>query len=211
VFIINRNSCTPPPPQYLRHLLLEDIWGLVHYPCTHKSLRQRTEVQTLTNAWINIRFAWLCNPGRVPLPTPPLNHVSRISKLNPFSHCKVPASGDGSVSSLLREGLETALICNRLRRIGYLTVSVRYKVLLLLLLLLLFCTRGMFGPPYRSPCNDWLLAGRSGNRIPVGGGGEIFRTRPDRPWVPPCLYYNCYRLSFLVVKWPELALTNHPI
>jgi hypothetical protein len=26
---------------------------------------------------------------------------------------------------------------------------------------------------------DWLRAGRSGNRLPVGG--EMFRTRPDRP------------------------------
>jgi len=25
------------------------------------------------------------------------------------------------------------------------------------------------------------------------GGGEIFRTRPDRPWGPPSLY-NCYRV-----------------
>ena len=26
------------------------------------------------------------------------------------------------------------------------------------------------------------------------GGGEIFRTRPDRPWGPPSLLYNVYRL-----------------
>jgi hypothetical protein len=26
------------------------------------------------------------------------------------------------------------------------------------------------------------------------GGGEIFRTRPDRPWVPPNLLYNEYRV-----------------
>jgi len=25
------------------------------------------------------------------------------------------------------------------------------------------------------------------------GGGEIFRIRPDRPWVPPSLPYNRYR------------------
>ena len=35
--------------------------------------------------------------------------------------------------------------------------------------------------------------GRSGDRIPVGGG-EIFRTRPDRPWGPPSLLYNWYRV-----------------
>jgi len=26
------------------------------------------------------------------------------------------------------------------------------------------------------------------------GGGEIFRTRPDRPWGPPSLLYNRYRV-----------------
>jgi len=37
-----------------------------------------------------------------------------------------------------------------------------------------------------------LRAGRSGDRIPVWG--EIFRTCPDRPWGPPSLLYNVYRL-----------------
>ena len=37
-----------------------------------------------------------------------------------------------------------------------------------------------------------LGAGRSGDRIPVGG--EIFRTCPDRPWGPPSLLYNGYRV-----------------
>jgi len=27
------------------------------------------------------------------------------------------------------------------------------------------------------------------------GGGEVFRTRPDRPWGPPSLLYNGYRVS----------------
>jgi hypothetical protein len=26
------------------------------------------------------------------------------------------------------------------------------------------------------------------------GGGEIFRTRPDRPWGPPSLLYTGYRV-----------------
>ena len=26
------------------------------------------------------------------------------------------------------------------------------------------------------------------------GGGEIFRTRPDRPWDPPSLLYNGYQV-----------------
>ena len=28
------------------------------------------------------------------------------------------------------------------------------------------------------------------------GGGEIFRTRPDRPWDPPSLLYTGYRVSW---------------
>jgi len=36
---------------------------------------------------------------------------------------------------------------------------------------------------------------------PVGGMGEIFRTRPDRPWGPPSLLYNGYRV-FSGVKRP---------
>jgi len=40
--------------------------------------------------------------------------------------------------------------------------------------------------------SDWLRAGRSGDRIPVGG--EIFRTCPDRPWGSPSLLYNGYRV-----------------
>ena len=35
-------------------------------------------------------------------------------------------------------------------------------------------------------------AGRSGDRIPVGG--DIFRTCPDRPWGPPSLLYNGHRV-----------------
>jgi hypothetical protein len=30
----------------------------------------------------------------------------------------------------------------------------------------------------------------------IVSGGEIFRTRPDRPWGPPNLLYNGYRVTF---------------
>jgi hypothetical protein len=33
------------------------------------------------------------------------------------------------------------------------------------------------------------------------GGGAIFRTRPDRPWGPPSLLYNGYR----VFPWGKAA------
>ena len=41
------------------------------------------------------------------------------------------------------------------------------------------------------------------------GGGEIFRTRPDRPWGPSSLLYNGYRVSFPGVKRPGSG-TDHP-
>ena len=45
-----------------------------------------------------------------------------------------------------------------------------------------------------------LRAGRSGDRIPVEG--EIFRTCPDRPWSPPSLLYNGYRVFPGGKEWP---------
>jgi hypothetical protein len=40
--------------------------------------------------------------------------------------------------------------------------------------------------------SNLLRAGQSGDRIPVDG--KIFRNRPDRPWGPPNLLYNGYRV-----------------
>ena len=40
--------------------------------------------------------------------------------------------------------------------------------------------------------SDSLRDGPFGGRIPVVG--EIFRARPDRPWGPPSLLYNGYRV-----------------
>jgi hypothetical protein len=39
-------------------------------------------------------------------------------------------------------------------------------------------------------------------------GGEIFRTRTDRPWSPPSLLYNWYRVSLRGKA--AGALTTHP-
>jgi hypothetical protein len=41
------------------------------------------------------------------------------------------------------------------------------------------------------------------------GGGEIFRTRPDRPWGPPSLY-NGYRVTFQGVKRPGRGVDHPP-
>ena len=39
------------------------------------------------------------------------------------------------------------------------------------------------------PFTGWTVWGSN-----LGGGGEIFLTRPDRPWCPPSLLYNGYRV-----------------
>ena len=67
------------------------------------------------------------------------------------------------------------------------------------------------GSEQPSRSNDSLRAGRSGDRIPVGeGGDEIFRTHLDRPWGPPSLLYNGYRISFLGLKRPEHGVDHPP-
>jgi hypothetical protein len=48
----------------------------------------------------------------------------------------------------------------------------------------------------------WTVQGSS------AGGGAIFRTHPDRPWGPPSLLYNVYRV-FHVVKRPGSG-ADHP-
>ena len=52
---------------------------------------------------------------------------------------------------------------------------------------------------------EWTVRGSN----PGWGGGEIFLTRPDRPWGPPSLLYNGYRVSFSGVKRPGRG-TDHP-
>jgi hypothetical protein len=42
------------------------------------------------------------------------------------------------------------------------------------------------------------------------GGGEIFRTRPDRHWGPLTLLYNGYRVSFPGVKRPGRGVDHPP-
>jgi hypothetical protein len=50
----------------------------------------------------------------------------------------------------------------------------------------------------------WTVGG------PNPGGSEIFLTRPDRPWGPPSLLYNGYRVSFLGAKRPGRGVNHIP-
>ena len=58
-------------------------------------------------------------------------------------------------------------------------------------------------------CHPWVAIVQSVQRLAMGwmvrgsnpGGGEIFRTRPYRPWGPPSLPYNGYR----VFPWDKAA------
>jgi len=53
-----------------------------------------------------------------------------------------------------------------------------------------------------------LRPGTSGDRVPFGG--EIFCTRPDRPWGLPSLLYSGNCVSFLEVKKPGCGIYYPP-
>jgi hypothetical protein len=48
------------------------------------------------------------------------------------------------------------------------------------------------------------------NFLSIRPVGEIFRTCPDRPWGPPSLLYNGYRVSFPGVKRPGRGVDHPP-
>jgi len=61
-------------------------------------------------------------------------------------------------------------------------------------------------PGQRSRYGDYLRAGGSGDRSPVGG--KIFRKRPDQPCGPPSFLYSWYGISFPRVKRPGHGVTH---
>jgi hypothetical protein len=62
----------------------------------------------------------------------------------------------------------------------------------------------------------WAGIAQSAQRIATGwmvrgsnpDGDKIFRNRPDRPWGPPNLLYNGYRVYFLGLKWAGRAFNT---
>ena len=67
--------------------------------------------------------------------------------------------------------------------------------------------------------NQWAAIAQSVWRLATGwtvwgsnpDGEEIFRTRPDRPWGPPSLLYNGYRVFPGGKVGRGVALTTHPL
>jgi hypothetical protein len=55
--------------------------------------------------------------------------------------------------------------------------------------------------------SDWLWAGWPGDRIPVGAR---FLARPNRPWGPPSLLYNWYRVFPRGKEWPGRDADHSP-
>jgi hypothetical protein len=58
--------------------------------------------------------------------------------------------------------------------------------------------------PGQRLANSWVVRGSN------FGGGEISRTRQNRPWSPTSLLYKGYRVSYSVVKWLGRGIDHPP-
>jgi hypothetical protein len=67
-----------------------------------------------------------------------------------------------------------------------------------------FCYKYCYVQSVQRLATGWTVRGSN------PGGGEIFRTRPDRPWGLPSLLYNGYRVSFPEVKRPGRGVDHPP-
>ena len=101
----------------------------------------------------------------------------------------------------------------RFTRLGALTgggISVNLKICCLTARELVLICLLLYGIDYkRSPYSDLLRAVRPGDQIPVGG--EIFRTRAERPWGLPNLLVNGLGGHLREQIGWGLALTTPPI
>jgi hypothetical protein len=64
---------------------------------------------------------------------------------------------------------------------------------------------GPVAQPVQRLATGWKIWGSN------PGGGEVFLTCPDRPWGPPSLVYNGYRVFPGVKSGRGVTLTPHPL
>jgi len=116
------------------------------------------------------------------------------------------AASQGNTTPLISQLLEPEvmssfdLLCLGSESLSVIYLSVLWTCLHDAMCLLSIRTDIICRPGLLSRYSDSLQGGPSGDRIPVGG--EIFRSCPDRPWGPPSLLYNGYRVTFPGVKRP---------
>jgi len=78
-----------------------------------------------------------------------------------------------------------------------------YRILLLLLMLAVFL--GILSISSHYLATGWTVRGSN------PGGGEIFLTRPDRPWGPPSRLYKGHRVFPGGKEWPGVTLIPQPL
>jgi len=101
-------------------------------------------------------------------------------------YCRYRRTVDGSNSGEL-SGMTTTAPSHRANGGIYFLYQARHRKLLSLCVIY-----SLYGSGQVSRCSDSIRAWRSGGSKP--GGGEIFRTSPDRPCGPLSILYSWYRV-----------------